>query len=246
MKFLSVADWHNHFLTSNIKLHLGCGSRYWDGWCNIDAYPANTSDTHRGININPDIWADISNLPADKLSIDAIATQHVFEHFYRHDACLLLDYFYTLLKPGGLLITEMPDISRVAPLYSLNIRPHIFKSSSGSRQDVVSSQFYGASWEANSQGYPYHKYVWERNEFCESLVSAGYEIVLATGATLSHVPFRDMAVIARKPSSNPINNTLKNLELELVSTYGSPPIRFMRQLKSFSRLVLNSVKTRIL
>ena len=43
-----------------IKLHIGCGSKYWHSWCNIDANPFEDSDTHRGkISIQPDLWADI-------------------------------------------------------------------------------------------------------------------------------------------------------------------------------------------
>ena len=30
-----------------IKLHLGCGSKYWNTWCNIDANPIEDSENKK-------------------------------------------------------------------------------------------------------------------------------------------------------------------------------------------------------
>ena len=103
-----------------IRLHIGCGSKYWDQWCNIDAYPFNSSDTHRGNMKNkPDIWADLRNLSQSYNIVDTICTQHVLEHFYRHEVISIFKNFYNLLKPGGVIVTEMPDLNGILNLIKI-------------------------------------------------------------------------------------------------------------------------------
>lgn len=237
--FQTVSDFYasRPELGSSFRLHVGCGSKYRKGWCNIDAYPGVDSDTHRGsLPVSPDIWADIMNLPADDQSVDVIFSQHVVEHFYRHSAIQLFREFLRVLRPGGIVITEMPDLARI--LLLLRLLPVLpqYPKSMGANRDMIRSQLYGAAWEANDAGYPYHKYVWERGEFCEALEGLGYRILLQTGATLSHVPFRDMAVICQKPEQpgHEINgSTVHSAVLE----YGTSRQRFERQMSSLGRLV---------
>ena len=58
--YKSLDEYINDNKDTLIRLHIGCGSKYWDQWCNIDAYPYNSSDTHRGNMKNkPDIWAEL-------------------------------------------------------------------------------------------------------------------------------------------------------------------------------------------
>lgn len=227
-------------LKGGIKLHLGCGSNYLDGWCNIDAYPSEDSDTHRGIcEVAPDIWADIANIPASSNSIDAILTHHVMEHFYRHQTIRIYQQFMDLLKPGGVIITEMPDLSRILFLLRfLPVRPRYPREMKADR-DIILAQLYGASWEANDQGYPYHKYLWKRDEFCSQLRQLGYNVILATGATRSHLPFRDMAVLCQKPIGNNTSVILNPITIEILNGYGSLLSRFIKQLKTLSKLALH-------
>ena len=214
----------------------GCGSNYLDGWCNIDGFPAEDTDTHRGNQpIAPDLWADIMNIPAKDNSVDIIMTQHVVEHFYRHQAIQLFREFRRILKPGGIVITEMPDLSRIILLFRAMPFAPRYNKSMGANRDMIKSQLYGASWEENESGYPYHKYVWERAEFCEMLDKLGYNILLQSGATHSHVPFRDMVVISQKTPE--IDNPwLDRLVVSHVSSYGSFRQRVVAQVKSLARL----------
>ena len=56
-----------------IKIHLGCGSKYWKNWCNIDGHKKINSDTHRGkMEKEPDLWLDIRKLEVSNNSIDVI------------------------------------------------------------------------------------------------------------------------------------------------------------------------------
>ena len=124
--YKNLNDYIFHNKNKLIKLHIGCGSKYWETWCNIDAYPFDPSDTHRGEMINkPDIWADLRNLSNSNNIVDTICSQHVLEHFYRHEVISIFKNFYTLLKPGGVIITEMPDLYGILNLLKfLPIKPN--------------------------------------------------------------------------------------------------------------------------
>lgn len=225
-----------------IKLHIGCGSKYWDSWCNIDANPMEDSDTHRGkMSIQPDVWADIKNMDCKENSIDIICSHHVIEHFYRYEAIEIIQKFYEILKPGGILVTEMPNLNGILNLlFWLPIKPTYDESYKN--RNLIKSQLYGASWERNEKGYPYHKYIWDKNEFCKELKKMGFEIVLSTGATKSHVPFRDMAVICQKPEKLNAQNKSKDLALVWKKKYGSNLYRFKVQLFTIIRLIFLAIK----
>ena len=220
-----------------IKLHLGCGSKYWKGWCNIDGYQKSASDTHRGdMKDEPDLWLDIRELEADNNSIDVICSQHVMEHFYRYEVIKIFRNFYKKLKPGGIVITEMPDLNKIINLiFWLPLRPKYGLDNLRNR-DMITSQLYGAAWEENEIGYPYHKYIWEKKEFINTLKEIGFIITLATGATKSHVPFRDMAVICQKPVSEG-DSSLSFLSRDFKKSYGSIYYRVFIQVKTILRLL---------
>ena len=228
-----------------IKLHIGCGSKYWDSWCNIDANPFEDSDTHRGNMLTkPDLWADIKKLDCKKNSIDIICSHHVIEHFYRYEAIEMIEKFYEILKPGGILVTEMPNLNGILNLlFWMPIKPNY--SESYKNRNIIKSQLYGASWERNTKGYPYHKYIWDKKEFCNELKNIGYEIVLSTGATKSHVPFRDMAVICQKPLKLNAQNKSEDLAFIWKKKYGSPFYRFKVQLVTVIKLLLRAIEKSI-
>jgi predicted SAM-dependent methyltransferase len=82
-----------------IKLHLGCGKNRIDGFVNIDIQSAP----------NVDLVADVTNLPYSAESVDEIYSCAVIEHFGRHKWVSVLDYWVSLLKPGGVLRLSTAD-----------------------------------------------------------------------------------------------------------------------------------------
>ena len=79
-----------------IKLHLGCGNKHWPGFKNHD------SET------------DLRSLPYDDCSVDEIHLIHVFEHLPRAKIGFYLAEWRRVLKPGGLLVLEMPCLDKIA------------------------------------------------------------------------------------------------------------------------------------
>lgn len=94
-----------------IRLHLGCGERYFSGYINIDYSPSKRTTQV----ISPaNYYHDIRTLHFPASSVAEIRLHHVFEHFDRPTALKLLINWYTWLINGGELIIEVPDFNRCA------------------------------------------------------------------------------------------------------------------------------------
>ncbi len=92
-----------------MKLHLGCGQRYFDGYVNID-YPM-TEHTVQEKSV-ADVQADLLKLNYEPGAIEEVRLHHVYEHFSRPVACALLSNWYHWLKVGGTVHIEVPDFER--------------------------------------------------------------------------------------------------------------------------------------
>jgi len=94
-----------------LRLHLGCGTRYFEGYRNIDFPP----DEH-GLAFEPvaDELANLLDLRYPEGSVDEVRLHHVFEHFTRPVACALVASWHGWLRPGGTLRIEVPDFERTA------------------------------------------------------------------------------------------------------------------------------------
>lgn len=82
-----------------IKLNLGSGNDYLDGYINVDLYAPKADERY-----------DISKLPHEDNSVDEIRAFHVIEHFDFINAFHVLFEWRRVLKPGGRLHLETPDL----------------------------------------------------------------------------------------------------------------------------------------
>ena len=87
-----------------MKYHLGCGTRYFDGYVNIDNPPSE----HSIANVKADIFGDLITVKLD--TCDEIRSHHVFEHFSYSESIALLVKWTRALKIDGVLIVDIPDI----------------------------------------------------------------------------------------------------------------------------------------
>jgi len=88
-----------------MKLNLGCGHNYMEGWINVDGPKGELCYD----DVKADIHARIEDLEYANNSVDEIFLKAVFEHFPRHIAIMQLRRFYKWLKPGGELTIVVPD-----------------------------------------------------------------------------------------------------------------------------------------
>jgi predicted SAM-dependent methyltransferase len=82
-----------------MKVHLGCGNKYLEGYLNIDL----PSSEHTIMDVKADMYADIRTVQFPENSIDEVRLHHLFEHFNRAEALKLLSRWRTWLKVGGIL-----------------------------------------------------------------------------------------------------------------------------------------------
>jgi glycosyltransferase involved in cell wall biosynthesis len=93
---------------NNLKLHLGCGEVYLNGYTNID-FPPSRHSIQSNIK-KVDVYADFTKLKLINNSIDEIRLHHVFEHFLYPEALTLLAKWNLALKMNRLLTIETPDL----------------------------------------------------------------------------------------------------------------------------------------
>jgi predicted SAM-dependent methyltransferase len=84
-----------------VRLNLGSGCRNIVGYTNVDLDP------------RADVHADIRRLPFEDESADEIMAIHVIEHFYRWEVAAVLEEWARVLKPGGKLVLECPDLAKI-------------------------------------------------------------------------------------------------------------------------------------
>ena len=85
-----------------MKLNIGCGKIYKEGFINIDAFDPTVADKI----MNADDLKFSSN------SIERIETYQVIEHFGLFKSVYILAEWFRVLKPGGTLLIETPDLEK--------------------------------------------------------------------------------------------------------------------------------------
>lgn len=84
--------------------NFGCGDKILPGYINVDSAPVRGGKS-------PDIVADVRDLSQIKTGIaDEILAVHVIEHFYFWEVVPLLRAWRRILKRGGKLVLECPNL----------------------------------------------------------------------------------------------------------------------------------------
>ena len=89
---------HLDFITP-VRLHLGCGDQYLDNYINCDLYAPKV-----------DMCFDVATIPLKAGAVDEIMAYHIIEHFDFMESQNVLAEWYRVLKPGGVLHLETPDL----------------------------------------------------------------------------------------------------------------------------------------
>jgi len=89
-----------------MRLHIGCGPRVLDDWTNIDV------QRHPDAPRDPEILAHAKSVPLGDATAVTIMAIHLWEHFYRWECEEVIREWRRLLRPGGNLILELPDLEK--------------------------------------------------------------------------------------------------------------------------------------
>lgn len=85
-----------------MKLNIGCGGRKIPGFTGVDAVERPAAE----------IIARADKIPLRDGSVDEIMAIHLFEHFYRWECDDVINEWKRLLKPGGVLSLELPNVRK--------------------------------------------------------------------------------------------------------------------------------------
>ena len=91
-----------------MRLNIGCGRHVLDGWTNIDVQRSPLAKRP------PEILCDAKTIPLPGECADEIQAIHLWEHFYLWECDALLAEWRRLLKPGGTLVLELPNLVKCA------------------------------------------------------------------------------------------------------------------------------------
>lgn len=92
--------------TRGLKLHIGCGPHWLDGWVNIDVDPAPFA-----VNV-------IRGLPFADGSASHVFVSHLLEHLYfPRDVLPFIAELKRVLAPGGRVRIVVPDVARAIAAY---------------------------------------------------------------------------------------------------------------------------------
>lgn len=162
-----------------VKLNLGCGSKKIAGYLNIDIDPS----------IEPDLAATHLALPFASNTIDAIEVYHSIEHMYLWDAEAAIKEWYRVLKPGGQLVVECPDLRKSIE--------YILKHDDFGRYSQLG--MWGVYGDPSHKNYFYgHHWGYTPESLTGILLRAGFGSV-GSKPPKTHKCERDMRLEATKP-----------------------------------------------
>ncbi len=122
-----------------LRLNLGCGDKILPGYVNVDVVNERSGRC-------PDVICDIRNLIAfSDNTADEILAVHVVEHFWRWEVVSILKEWVRVLRPGGRMALECPNLQTACEEFLRNPVTYSEPGSMGQRTMWV---FYGdPQWE---------------------------------------------------------------------------------------------------
>ena len=170
-----------------LRLNLGCGDKILPGYVNVDVVEARAG-------MKPDVICDLHDLaPFDDASADEILSVHVVEHFWRWEVRDVLREWVRVLKPGGRMIVECPNIRSACETF-------LQDSVAGAREDGAGQRtmwvFYGdPKWK---DPLMVHRWGYTPESLRELLVEVGLREVRQEPAQFKLREPRDMRIVGVK------------------------------------------------
>lgn len=161
-----------------VRLNLGAGNQRIAGWFSV------------GLEEQHDIRADLRAVPLPDECADTAMAIHVLEHFERWEAPNALREWFRLLKPGGLLILELPDVVKCARAVMAEDEPR--------------AGLWGLYGDpAHRDPLMLHRWGWSARELAKELKACGFVKVRTNLPLEFHArrAKRDMRIEARKPAA---------------------------------------------
>lgn len=155
----------------DIKLHWGCGSRKLNGWINVDGWASTATDYVLDLR---------QRLPLQDESVAYIFTEHVLEHFHFEEGQEILQDFFRVLQPGGVVRIVVPDLELCCKAFLKGDKEWF---------GIVDAPAYSAGFGFNSIFYHhFHKYIHDFETLASLLQQAGFRHVVRSQFQESQYP----------------------------------------------------------
>jgi SAM-dependent methyltransferase len=171
-----------------LLLNLGCGDKILPGYVNVDVV-----ETRAGM--RPDVICDLHDLaPFSDASVDEILSVHVVEHFWRWEVRDILREWARVLKPGGRMIVECPNLKSACETFLQDSQRYARDDREGQRTMWV---FYGdPQWK---DPLMIHRWGYTPDSLAALLTEVGLTQVRQEPAQFKLREPRDMRVVGVKP-----------------------------------------------
>jgi predicted SAM-dependent methyltransferase len=155
-----------------MRLNLGCGRKLLDGFTNCDMQG------------DPDVTCDVfGTLPFESDSADEVHAYHVAEHTHRWQIAAVLKEWARVLKPGGLMVLELPCLDKVLGIFY----DHIEAGKPVPVNLTMWGLFGDPGWKDPAMC---HHWCYSMAEMKSLMESAGLRVEVKPAQT--HQPVRDM------------------------------------------------------
>jgi len=177
-----------------MKLHLGCGRKYIEGFKHVDLQDFGHIDYKTSVD---DLYFAKDN------TIELIYTAHVLEHFGRNEYIDVLKEWYRVLKPEGVLRVSVPSFDAVVKYYT----------SKSDDLELLLGLLVGGQKVGE---YDYHKMVFDKKLLTKVLIEIGFsEVYEYDWRETEHSHIDDFSQ-AYLPHMDKENGMLMSLNLEAI------------------------------
>lgn len=166
----------------NIKLNVGSGGIEYPGYLSVDLYDRRAN-----------IIMDVTKLDFEENSVSEILAIHVLEHISPYKLLDTLKLWRKILKPGGKLTAELPDLESLCERY--------LKANTGKRYGLTNCMFGSVQ---TGEGDPTeisspHLFGWDKQMIFDHLCNAGFVNIQFMPERYPHPEPPNMSVDAYKP-----------------------------------------------
>ena len=136
-----------------MKLHLGSGSRYLEGYLHVDIADYEHIDIKSSVD-------KLSTIDDD--TVDEIYASHVLEYYDRHEVESVLNEWKRVLKKDGVLRIAVPNFETLIEVYQET-----------DEIEKILGPLYG-KWNLTDGSFIYHKTVYDKKSLTELLERIGF------------------------------------------------------------------------
>ena len=175
------------FLHTPLRLNVGCGNDYREGFINIDGR-VDLPRVDRVINLSKESLLKYFK----EGTVDFILANDFIEHHFHWEGVRIMKDFYALLKPGGALEMRLPDSECICSSAELSMIQKINLLFGG--QDIPQGEADPSSRKKDPEFFC-HKYAYTQTTLKEELETVGFKDIFTRREGTNFV------VTADKPSS---------------------------------------------